>query len=911
MKNKISLAQTAFYMFLLILACQKEDTVEREYPQIRTSAVNHITADGARFNAEIISGDIESISEYGFVWGLTSTLSIQGSEKVVIGSVPSGNDFYSDITYALEEMKDYYVRSYVKAGELTIYGDAVKFKSLGSQAPVITDFEPKSATWGDTVTIFGKNLSFQRNNISVYFGDINAQVTSSNNEFIKVTVPDGIQFQSVISAEIYGNISIAEDSFELITPGKITTIDKVDITWEDTLKLEGVFPFSEYTLNVTIDNAPAKLIEITETKMSIIVPSSLVYSDTVSVILSIDGHKLPTSTRNHMIKPYITSIAQSVFGWGDTIVFNGLFNPDPNKNKVVLSNTPATVIGSTQRTLTCIVPSTSSHACDIIVKVSNLELVYQGNLTLSGPVIKEINPSKVTSGEYVWIKGKYFKNNATRAKINGKDTFVEMVESDKMRLYIPGDIIDGPANIDIQVYEKHSLVNNMLTISNPSITNFQPKKAFYDEIITIVGKGFYPGDLQVNIGGYVAEVIDASENQIKIKVPNSISWNSYISVTTSGHTVYSDSSFTLTPPEITSVYPLMGKPGDIITVTGNFFNPQSEMNKVLIDNVVCETVSSETNQIQCRLPSLLRGEYSLSLYTEAYNEQYSSKVNLQSPWSIYNRLYMDQAYGSAVMYDGAVILFGGLGTEYLYQRFSFQGGDHQIFIDCPLYSNIGGVAYNSNEMIYYGLGFNYPSTYNRNFYRFNPDGRTWTRLSDFPGDPRSYSFYFSIDNRCYLGTGRSSSDELYGDFWEYITTTDTWIRKDDFPGGSSGMAIGISLNGRGYVVDGKELWEFNPNGDNWTRKADFPGNERYLAIGFALNGMVYFGTGSQFFTSPVNYEPGSNDLWRYDPANDQWQRLANVPNTFSAAFGVPFNFKGYIGGGKNTMQILEYDPAYE
>ncbi|HJZ39168.1 MAG TPA: hypothetical protein VJ203_02255 [Bacteroidales bacterium] len=130
-KAIFSLTLVCFLLFLSS-GCQKENTVERDYPQIRTLAVDHITGDGARFNAVITGGSANSVSEYGFVWGKSGILNLQHSEKIIVNGPPPSDNFSCEITFALEGMNDYFVRSFIKSGTLIIYGNIVKFKGLGA-----------------------------------------------------------------------------------------------------------------------------------------------------------------------------------------------------------------------------------------------------------------------------------------------------------------------------------------------------------------------------------------------------------------------------------------------------------------------------------------------------------------------------------------------------------------------------------------------------------------------------------------------------------------------------------------------------------------------------------------------------------------------------------------------------------
>ena len=115
------------FLFLAFSTCQSEDTVELEYPMVMTLAADHITWNSARLNAEITDGSAESISEYGFVWGTSNILNVRDSEKVTTTGSPVALTYSQDITYEQDASQTYFVRSYIKSGELIIYGNLISF----------------------------------------------------------------------------------------------------------------------------------------------------------------------------------------------------------------------------------------------------------------------------------------------------------------------------------------------------------------------------------------------------------------------------------------------------------------------------------------------------------------------------------------------------------------------------------------------------------------------------------------------------------------------------------------------------------------------------------------------------------------------------------------------------------------
>jgi hypothetical protein len=114
-------------LLMAFSACQSEDTVGLDYPMVMTLAADHITTSSARLHAEITDGSPEEISEYGFVWGTSIILNINDSEKASAAGSPSGLTYSHDVSFLEDHMETYYVKSYIKTGELIIYGNTVSF----------------------------------------------------------------------------------------------------------------------------------------------------------------------------------------------------------------------------------------------------------------------------------------------------------------------------------------------------------------------------------------------------------------------------------------------------------------------------------------------------------------------------------------------------------------------------------------------------------------------------------------------------------------------------------------------------------------------------------------------------------------------------------------------------------------
>ncbi len=99
---------------------------------------------------------------------------------------------------------------------------------------------------------------------------------------------------------------------------------------------------------------------------------------------------------------------------------------------------------------------------------------------------------------------------------------------------------------------------------------------------------------------------------------------------------------------------------------------------------------------------------------------------------------------------------------------------------------------------------------------------------------------------------------------------------------------------------------------NWVRRSEFKGLGRASASCFVINGKAYVGLGyNADFENPT--ERYLRDWWVYSPANDQWDKIADLPGKGRiGAVAFSLNGKGYVGTGFDGTNYLkdfwEYNP---
>ena len=197
-----------------------------------------------------------------------------------------------------------------------------------------------------------------------------------------------------------------------------------------------------------------------------------------------------------------------------------------------------------------------------------------------------------------------------------------------------------------------------------------------------------------------------------------------------------------------------------------------------------------------------------------------------------------------------------------------------------------------------------------------PAQGSWVKKADYPGCFTHSQIAFSVAGKGYVGLGASSCIDM----WEYDPQTNMWTQKGDFPGaGTSNRPVSFAIGDKGYVCLGdngagnytNELWEYDHQNDSWQQRTPFPGHGRGVAVCFVIDDKGYVGTG-EYFDDQGHHV--LKDFWAYDPSNDQWMQVADMPLPLVAAVAFSAAGKGYVGSGANDDTPLfndfyAYDPV--
>ena len=191
-------------------------------------------------------------------------------------------------------------------------------------------------------------------------------------------------------------------------------------------------------------------------------------------------------------------------------------------------------------------------------------------------------------------------------------------------------------------------------------------------------------------------------------------------------------------------------------------------------------------------------------------------------------------------------------------------------------------------------------------WKYDPIADIWTNmLSNFPGQVRYGSYYFSIGSKGYIGGGKNLSGTTFQDFWEYNSITNLWAPLSNLPTANA-LGEAFSVNGKGYITGGyvpngpcpntTNVYEFDPAFNLWTLKNNTP-DGRYAASSFVIGNDAYLGMGIVY--DLIGNTAPNYSVLKYDYLLDSWQQVADIPHVgiYDEGVGFSINGKGYMGLG--------------
>ncbi|MEM1324434.1 MAG: IPT/TIG domain-containing protein [Bacteroidota bacterium] len=466
------LLHSILYTILLIAFadCEQYEATPRAFPRLKTLAVTDLTNEGVTLNAAILfRGDFE-IVRYGFTWGRINLPDVNANDRVVYSGTPAENKFSERISTTLIRDANYSVRAFVETPDLIVYGEPVRFKSLGSRAVEIGGFSPTSGILGDTITIQGNRFSFVGKHNTVRFGDVVSEVVAASDSFLQVIVPLELKEQEVsLSVELAGRSAVAEKRFTLVAP-TILEMKPTTVAYCDEVHFSVAnFPSDRNIIVLFLDQVvPARQVSPTEVVAN--VPAFISNKGKIIPQLLIRQFTLSADQDLTIMPPTVAPQVDSFLNYHDTLTIHHT-HLNNCSIEVTCENVTAPLIEQGENFTKVQVPAEIDALRGIPVKISVQGEVLFNDRFDKTIAVNSVSPSRARAGEIVRIEGVGFqpilnRNSVYLAKIPycGLDedcaTEVEVIESSSRHLLfkVPENIKNF-TNADNQVEIRVFTVN--------------------------------------------------------------------------------------------------------------------------------------------------------------------------------------------------------------------------------------------------------------------------------------------------------------------------------------------------------------------------------------------------------------------------------------------------------------------
>ncbi|HEY0297945.1 MAG TPA: kelch repeat-containing protein [Arachidicoccus sp.] len=153
------------------------------------------------------------------------------------------------------------------------------------------------------------------------------------------------------------------------------------------------------------------------------------------------------------------------------------------------------------------------------------------------------------------------------------------------------------------------------------------------------------------------------------------------------------------------------------------------------------------------------------------------------------------------------------------------------------------------------------------------------------------------------------------------TTEGNWVKRSSLNGASRAFGVAFALGNYAYVGTGKnantpdtmlsDFYKYDPSNDIWTQVANIPA-ARYMGVAFTINGKGYVGTG--LIDKP--HVTTLSDFWEYNPDADSWTKKADFPNggryraTAFAVGDTGYVLCGYASDQSTYLKdMFDYNPS--
>lgn len=390
-------------------------------------------------------------------------------------------------------------------------------------------------------------------------------------------------------------------------------------------------------------------------------------------------------------------------------------------------------------------------------------------------------------------------------------------------------------------------------------------------------------------------------------------------------------------PLIQDFNPKEGFDGTLIKIKAKYLSQYSVNNKVFINNLPAQVISTNGDSIVVQVPSsVFVGDATISLKVGSQESTSNTKFKILGP-EIESVSSLSGHSGDYITIKGKNLIQNGNNINvyfgsFLAEKISYSATQIELIV--PISTNsllwdqslsiklANGLKTTSFKSTFsllkswenrcptpFNWSYKYKAiTYNekgyilelniKKLYEYSPTTDQWTSISSslFPADRNEGSLYIVSGDKMYKVGGFDYMYNHIKDLWAFDFINNTWNKKSNTPFDFS-YATFFNLDNQFYIVTDKgQFWKCNFESEQYTRLNDFPiaNNNNFLST-FTADGKAFV----------VCY----GHTFQYNETTDSWIEKSTNPFSkeqyFEHAIGFSLNGTGYVL--HSGMKLYKYD----
>ncbi len=413
---------------VLLFSCRKDDPL---VPVVLTGQPAFYGRTGIEFRANITSLGNQAVLDCGFVWSdELGYFSILDSKHISHGAPKSTGEYSEKVTTGFPpDVKDYYVKAYLKTEQTIVYGEQVRFDAPNNAYPIIDSISLPIVFPGDTILIYGKNFDPTAGALFVIVNSNYVSPFFTTRDSIRFIMPDkgldkdinlGIFMPELnLSAKYLLSVKLAGPVIESIYPMQGTTKDFISVYGEHFLKTGSVLKLNNN--QIILVNSFSDPLVLEGKKMTFYMPAN---ADSGENIVTVSNYGLTSTAPDPIsyLAPYIREVSPLTGAPGDSITISGgFYTAKPSDFRFTIDGLPGTLLSVDLSEIIFRLPLIlSAGAKEMKLTVKGKVLVLPNAFTVvipevtcipshpvgtGYPIIADGNPLSANTDNFRWFTG--------------------------------------------------------------------------------------------------------------------------------------------------------------------------------------------------------------------------------------------------------------------------------------------------------------------------------------------------------------------------------------------------------------------------------------------------------------------------------------------------------------------------